>query len=132
MGAVMGTVRWADQERTILIWTFADGDTPESILEDTRAFTGLILNVPHPTSAVIDFLSYRTIPREIIGMFPMMARSLPQPDRRPKTICIVSNRGIINTMVDLFGRVYPGYQDRFVTFHSVKEALDFLQNRKSD
>jgi len=131
MGNIMGTVRWADPKRTIAVWTFADGDSPEAILEVTRAFTDLILSVPHPTSAIIDFLNYRTIPREILGMFPMMARSLPQADRRPKTICIVSNRGIINTMVDLFAKVYPGYQDRFVTFQTVQDALDYLRGRKS-
>jgi len=129
MGNIMGTVRWADPERTIVIWTFADSDTTETILETTRAFTAMIQSVPHPTRAVVDCLHLPTVPRETISMFPMLERLLPQGDRRPNVIGIVSNQRVITTMIDLFAKVYPGYKERFVGFQSVAEALAYLQAR---
>jgi hypothetical protein len=111
------------------LWKFLEGDTMDDIMADFRTFADMLKNANRKTYAITDLLDFDSIPRNGMSYYPEMAKLSPKGEARAEIIAIVTQRMLVNMSTEIFSRIYPDFKDRFFSFPTVQQALDFINER---
>jgi hypothetical protein len=114
---------WLDKECGIILWKFHQDRTVEEILGDFDSFRDMAESVPCRTYPILDFTEAGAVPSNILTHYPEMQRRLPVGEKRAALITVVSSKTFINSLMNIFSRVY---KDQFVFFQTFDAAYQYV------
>jgi hypothetical protein len=117
---------WLDQERGIIHWKFDQSQTVEEVLAAFDTFRQMAESVPYRTYPILDFTEAGTIPTNILTHYPEMQRRLPVGDKRAALIAVVSQKTFINSLMNIFSRIY---KDPVIFFQSFDAAYQYVLDK---
>lgn len=122
----MVSVRWFDEEKTILKWTIEGQWTAAELVEGFETYRNLLTETERGPYHIIDLTGAVGMPSNLFSQFPNMARNLPgKSEKRAKALIVVGSKSdFLKRLASIFSSVYGG---EFTFFDRMAEAIAHIE-----
>jgi hypothetical protein len=120
--------RWFDDTHTIAYYEFEERWTWDDLYAAVKSITGLIDSVPHRVDVIFDVKRSIGMPGGAIGHLTGLSA---KPQANFGVGVMVGGNNFLKTMVQIFLKLYPRYQNQHHLADNVETALTIIAEKRA-